>query len=94
MWLDLKAGALFSNQQSLQFFIDQTATSSEIKSNAVSFVYNPTVVVNIIKTKNIFVNVKAGYSNFGGFGIGLNISESDCRGALCPRCPGAGCNPY
>lgn len=91
MWLDLKAGALFSNQQSLQFFIDQTATSSEIKSNAVSFVYNPTVVVNIIKTNKLFVNIKAGYSNFGGFGIGLNVTERDCRGAVCHKCQGPGC---
>lgn len=94
MWLDLKAGALFSNQQSLQYFLEQTTPNQEIKSNAVSFVYNPTVVVNIIKTNKLFVNVKAGYSNFGGFGFGLNISESDCHGAYCYRCPGGGCIPY
>jgi hypothetical protein len=93
MWLDLKAGALFSNQQNLQFFIDQTAPSSEIKSNAVSFVYNPTLVVNVIKTKMMFVNLKAGYSNWGGFGFGLSISESDCAGAPCFKCPGTFCNP-
>jgi hypothetical protein len=93
MWLDLKVGALFSNQQSLQFFLTQTTPSKEIKSNAVSFVYNPTLVVNIIKTKKLFVNVKAGYSNFGGFGIGLNITERDCAGAPCFRCQGTFCNP-
>jgi hypothetical protein len=94
MWLDLKAGALFSNQQNIQFFQGQTTPSKEIKSNAVSFVYNPSLVVNIIKTKKLFINLKAGYSNFGGFGFGLNITEQDCRGALCFRCRGAGCNEY
>jgi hypothetical protein len=92
MWLDLKAGALFSNQQNLQFYTGQTASSTEIKSNAVSFVYNPSLVVNIIKTKKIFVNLKAGYSNFGGFGFGVCITEQDCRGAWCYRCCGTGCN--
>ncbi len=94
MWLDLKVGALFSNQQSLQFFNGQTTPSKEIKSNAISFVYNPTLVVNVVKTKKLFVNVKAGYSNFGGFHIGLGITEQDCRGAYCFRCYGAGCLQY
>lgn len=93
MWLDLKAGALFSNQQSLQFFLGQTTPSQEIKSNAVSFVYNPTLVVNIIKTNKLFVNVKAGYSNWGGFGIGVGITEQNCQGMPCYRCGNAGCNP-
>jgi hypothetical protein len=57
-----------------------------------SFVYNPTLVVNVINTKKLFVNLKAGYSNFGGFGIGLNITEQDCRGMWCYRCQGPGCN--
>jgi hypothetical protein len=93
MWLDLKVGALFSNQQSLQFFSGQSTPSKEIKSNAVSFIYSPTLVVNIIKTKKLFVNLKAGYSNFGGFGFGLNITESDCRGAPCFKCSWPPCNP-
>jgi hypothetical protein len=92
MWLDLKAGALFSNQQNVQFFLGQTTSSAEIKSNAMSFVYNPTLVVNIIKTKKLFVNLNAGYSNFGGFGFGISITEQDCHGAWCYRCCGAGCN--
>ncbi len=93
MWLDLKVGALFSNQQSLQFFLGQTTTSNEVKNNAVSFVYNPSLVVNIIKTKKLFVNLKAGYSNFGGFGFGLSITESDCRDIPCSRCHATGCIP-
>ena len=93
MWLDLKAGALFSNQQNIQFFQGQTNPSKEIKSNAVSFVYSPSLVVNIVKTKKLFINLKAGYSNFGGFGFGLSITESDCRGAPCCRCGWGGCNP-
>ena len=93
MWLDLKAGALFSNQQSLKFFQGQALPNKEIKSSAMSLVYNPTVVVNIIKTKKLFVNLKAGYSSWGGFGIGLGITESDCRGAPCYKCSWPPCNP-
>jgi hypothetical protein len=94
MWLDLQAGAFFSNKQTLQFFQGQSATSSkEIKSNAVSFVYNPTLVVNVIKTKKLFLNLRAGYSNFGGFGFGVSITESDCRGAPCFRCSWPPCIP-
>jgi hypothetical protein len=91
MWLDLKLGAVFSNQQSLQFFTGQTVPSKEIKSNAVSFVYSPSLVVNIIKTKKLFINLKAGYYNFGGFGFGLNITEQNCEGMPCYRCRGTFC---
>jgi hypothetical protein len=95
MWLDLQAGAFFSNKQTLQFFQGQsTSASKEIKSNAVSFVYNPTLVVNVFKTKKLFLNLRAGYSSFGGFGFGVGITESDCRGAYCYRCHGTGCLPY
>jgi hypothetical protein len=93
MWIDLKVGALFSNQQTLQFFNGQTIPSKEVKSNAVSFVYNPTLVVNVVKTKKLFLNLRAGYSNFGGFGFGLNITESDCRQVPCCRCYATGCLP-
>jgi len=39
----------------------------------------------------MFLNLKAGYSSWGGFGIGVGIVEQDCRGAYCERCYGAGC---
>ena len=91
MWLNLKFGALFSNQQTLQFFQGQTTPSKEITTNAVSFVYNPTFVVNIIKTKKLFINASAGYSNFGGFTFGIGIAERDCRAIHCDRCMGHGC---
>jgi hypothetical protein len=91
MWLDFKVGALFSNQQSLQFFNGQSTPNKEVKSNAVSFVYSPTLVVNVVKTKKLFINLKAGYSSWGGFGIGVGITEQDCRGAVCHKCNGPGC---
>jgi hypothetical protein len=94
MWLDLKVGALFSNQQSLQFFSGQTTPSKEVKSNAVSFIYSPTLVVNVVKTQKLFLNLKLGYSSWGGFGIGVGITEQQCQGMLCFRCRGAGCNEY
>ncbi len=91
MWLDLKAGAVFNNQQNLQFFQSQTTPSKEVKSNAVSFVYSPSLIVNVVKTKKLFINLKTGYSSFGGFGFGVNITEQVCVGAPCFRCQGAGC---
>jgi hypothetical protein len=91
MWLDFKVGALFSNQQSLQFFNGQSTPSKEVKSNAVSFIYSPTLVVNVVKTKKLFINLKAGYSSWGGFGIGVGITEQNCQGMPCYRCPNAGC---
>jgi hypothetical protein len=91
MWLDLKAGVMISNQQNLEFFLGQTTPSTEIKTKAMSFVYSPALVVNIIKTQKFFVNLKASYSNYGGFGVGVSITEQDCRGAYCHRCYGAGC---
>ncbi len=91
MWLDLKVGALLNNGQNIQFFQGQTTPSKEIKSNAVSFVYSPSLIVNVVKTKKLFINLKAGYSNFGGFGIGLNITEQDCMNVPCFRCFGTGC---
>ena len=93
MWLDLKAGVLINNQQSVQYFLGQSTPSAEIKSNSMSFVYSPTLVVNVIKTKKLFVNLKASYSNFGGVGLGLSITESDCRSAPCCKCYATGCNP-
>lgn len=91
MWLELKAGALFSNKQNLEFYLGQTTPSTEVKSNAMSLVYSPALVVNVIKTSKIFVNLKATYSNFGGVGVGVNITEQDCRGAPCFRCRGTFC---
>ncbi len=93
MWLDLKAGVVISNQQNVQYFLEETTPSAEIKSNAMSFVYNPTLVVNVIKTKKLFVNLKASYSNFGGFGFGLSIAERDCTNISCCRCEGSRCSP-
>lgn len=93
IWLDFPAGIFVGNQQTLQFFLAQTIPSKEIKSNAVSFVYNPSLVVNVVKTGKLFINLKAGYSNYGGIGFGVSITEQDCRGAPCFRCHGTFCNP-
>lgn len=93
VWVDLKMGALFSNQQNLEFFNGQSSASKELKSNALSFVYSPSLIVNVVKTKKLFLNLKASYSNFAGFGFGLSITEQDCSGAPCCRCQGTFCNP-
>jgi hypothetical protein len=91
MWLDFKAGALFNNQQNLQFFQGKPQPTNEIKGTEMSLVYNPTLVMNLIKTKNMFLNAKVGYSNFGGVSVGLGIVMQDCRNVPCYRCRGTFC---
>jgi hypothetical protein len=91
IWLDLQAGAIFSNPQSLQFFGSQTTPSKELKTSNISFVYSPTLTVNLIKINKILINAKVGYSNVGGLTFGLGIAKQVCVGMPCFRCYGAGC---
>lgn len=95
MWLNLNAGAMYTNQQTLQYFQGQNTTPiAEVKTNSLNFIYQPSIEVNIIKTKKMFINARAGYSNFGGFTFGVSIAERDCNGAPCCKCPFPGfCNP-
>ncbi len=86
MWLDLQAGAIFSNPQSLQFFSGKTDPSRELKNSSISLVYSPTLTVNLIKTSKIFINAKVGYSNVGGLTFGLGITEVNCDGVQCVKC--------
>ncbi|MCA0364168.1 MAG: hypothetical protein LCH67_08990 [Bacteroidetes bacterium] len=94
IWLDLQAGVEYSKDQSLMFSQGPTAADKEIKTKSINLAYSPTLTVNLIKTKRIFINGKVGYSNFGGLTFGVGIAERDCRGMLCYRCPGVGCNQY
>lgn len=42
-----------------------------------------------------WLRIMGGYgSNGATIGLGVNIADQDCRGALCFRCRGAGCNEY
>jgi hypothetical protein len=91
IWLDLQAGAIFSNPQSLQFFNGKPDPSKEIKTSNLSFVYSPTLTVNLIKINKILINAKVGYSNFGGLTFGLGIAKQVCVNVPCYRCYGAGC---
>ena len=91
MWFDFKAGVVIGNQQSVQYFLGQSTPSAEIKSKSMSFVYSPAVIVNVANLKKVAINLKASYSNYGGFGIGLNITEQDCHNVYCYRCHGSGC---
>jgi hypothetical protein len=93
IWLDLQAGAIFSNPQSLQFFSGKPDPSRELKSSPISLVYSPTLTVNLIKLNKILINAKVGYSNFGGLTFGIGITEQDCVGAPCYKCHNPGCNP-
>jgi hypothetical protein len=93
IWLDLQAGAVYSKGQSLEFSQIQGKVSKEFKPSDWTIAYAPSLVVNVIKTKRIFINAKVGYSNFGGFGIGVGITESDCHNVPCYRCGWGGCIP-
>jgi hypothetical protein len=93
MWLDLQAGAIFSNPQSLQFLDAKNNPSKEIKTSNISFVYSPMLTVNLIKINKILINAKVGYSNVGGLTFGLGIVEQNCEGMACCRCQGTFCNP-
>jgi hypothetical protein len=93
MWLDLQAGAIFSNPQSLQFFNGKPDPSKELKTSNISFVYSPMLTVNLIKISKILINAKVGYSNVGGLTFGLGIVEQNCEGMACCRCQGTFCNP-
>lgn len=83
IWLDLKGGVLMSNQQELQFFMGQGTTTKEILDKPVIFVYAPSLLVNIIKTKKMFYNIRVGYSNYGGITTGVNITSSCCLSDCC-----------
>ncbi len=94
IWLDLQAGAVYSKGQSLEFSQGQGKVSKEFKPSDWNIAYAPSLVVNVIKTKKLFINAKVGYSNFGGLTFGIGIAEQDCRGMMCEKCPNAGCIPY
>jgi hypothetical protein len=93
IWLDLQAGAVFSKPQSLQFLDAKGNPTREIKNTTTSFVYSPTLTVNLFKTKGLMFNVKTGYNSIGGFSIGLNVAEIDCRGWACWKCNYPPCSP-
>ena len=93
MYFDIQGGGLFTNGQSLKY-LDQNVVTSEYKTNKANFAYGANFTIVPLITKKIMLRINVGYTNYGGFGIGIGIAESDCHGALCPRCPGAGCIPY
>jgi hypothetical protein len=91
IWLDLQAGAIFSNPQSLQFLDAKNNPTKEIKTSNISFVYSPMLTVNLLKTKGLIFNAKVGYNSVGGFSIGIGIAPKDCSGVSCYRCCGTYC---
>ncbi len=91
MWFDLQAGAVYSKGQSLEFSQGPAIANKEFKPNEWNIAYAPSLVVNVIKTKKLFINAKVGYSNFGGLTFGIGITEQDCHNVYCFRCQGVGC---
>ena len=89
--LDVTAGALFSNKQTLQYLNQQGGVVREFKSGGTNFMYNPKVVLGIPTGKKMLLNFNAGYSSVGGVQVGLGISKINCYGAPCVRCPGWMC---
>jgi hypothetical protein len=88
VWLDLKAGVFMGNNQNVEFISNgkRTLLLNE-ESSKVNFVYNPSLVVNIVKTKKMHLNLRAGYSNLGGISLGLNLTSSCClNDCCCSKC--------
>ncbi len=91
IWLDLQAGAIVSNQQNLEFK-NKNSITPLLKDNVqpAGLVYNPSIIMNLVRTKNILLNLRAGYSNVGGITLGVNIVSSCCGtgGCYCMKgCP-------
>jgi hypothetical protein len=91
IWLEFQAGAVYSKDQSLVFSQGPAIANKEFKPSDWNIAYAPSLVVNVIKTKKLFLNAKVGYSNFGGLTFGIGIAERDCRDVACYRCQGVGC---
>ena len=83
MYIELKAGAVFSNQQSLQYFNGQNAVIKEVKGSATSFAYSPSITIIPLSVKRTDFSINAGYSNFGGFHIGIGVALKNCAGVPC-----------
>lgn len=93
IYFDIQGGGLFTNGQSLKY-LDQIIVTAEYKTNKASFAYGANFTIVPLITKKIMLRINAGYTNYGGFGIGVAIAEVNCCGAYCFRCPGWGCVPY
>ena len=91
MWLQLQAGVLFTNSQSIQYMLDQNIVEKEVRADPISFNYKPTLSIVVFKTQKIMGKINLSYSRFGGFGFGLGITERDCTGAPCWKCDGNYC---
>lgn len=92
MYLDIQGGGLFTNGQSIKYSYQNNVTA-EYKTNKSSFAYGANFTIVPLITKKLMFRINAGYTNYGGFGIGLAIADRICNGAPCCRCDGGGCNP-
>lgn len=92
MYFDVQGGGLFTNGQSIKF-MEQTLLAAEYKTDKARFAYGANFTIVPLITKKIMFRINAGYTNYGGFGIGLAISEVICIGMPCCRCFTGGCNP-
>jgi len=88
--IELKAGALFSNGQSMQYYNGQNQKIKEVTATKTSFVWNPNVYLDISVSKNIAFKVNAGYSSITGLNAGLGVlvpvSTTGKRGYHCSKC--------
>ena len=92
--LDVTAGAVFSNKQTLKYLNQQGEVVKEFKSGGTNFMYNPKIVLGIPTGKKMLLNFNAGYSSVAGLQVGIGVSFRDCRGVYCYKCEGAGCVPF
>ena len=71
--LDVTAGAVFSNKQTLQYLNQQGGVVREFKSGGTNFMYNPKVVLGIPTGKKMLLNFNAGYSSVAGVQVGVGV---------------------
>ena len=83
MYFDIQGGGIFTNGQSLKY-LDQNILTAEYKTNKSSFAYGANFSIVPIVAKKFVLRINAGYTNYGGFGIG--IAFVDTRGCAICRC--------
>ena len=71
--LDVTAGAVFSNKQTLQYLNQQGGVVKQFASGGTNFMYNPKVILGIPTGKKMLLNFNAGYSSVAGVQVGVGV---------------------
>ena len=72
--LDVTAGAVISEKQTLTYLSQTGSVVKAFKSGGTNFMYNPKVVLGLPIAKKMLLNINAGYSSVAGVQIGVGVS--------------------